>query len=441
MQYVRRDAAKPCRVGSFAGEAQVSTPAPYRALLNSGLLVFASSMVLNIGGFVFHAIASRLLGVANYGALYALVSFAIVAAVPISIFTPVVMKYAAEFRALHDEGHMRGLIAVIIRMFGIVGAIYIVAGIVLAVPIGAFLHVPAWQIPLVGAMSAVFLISAALRGVGTGIQDFVGYAASMCSEGISKLAFLVAFAIAGLTVGLGFTAFLLGLAAGLVAMAIPLAVRYRSVRPLPIRLDYRRILATTGGAGSITLTVAIMGFADVVIVKHFFDVTSAGLYSAVSLGGKIMLYFVGFVPMVLIPQAAHRFARGERTRETLWAGLGFIAIASVVGIVAYRFFGLVLLHVLVGRAFDAAAPLLPGYAVAMALLALTQALSSYGIATHRLGFAPPLLIATLATLGAIAVEHPSLQAVIEELIAGNALMMVVVGVALARQARRPARTA
>jgi O-antigen/teichoic acid export membrane protein len=418
-----------------ASQAKVSSLTAYRAFLNSGLIVFAASTVVNAGGFVFHAIASRRLGVEDYGALYALISLATMAAVPISLFSPVIVKYAAEFRALHDDGHVRGLVALVMRVFGLLGVLYVAAGFVFAPSIGQFLHVSPWEVPLIGLVAAVIVVSLALRGIGTGIQSYGAYAGSLCMEGVGKVAILFAFAFTGLTIGRGVAAFSCGLLAGLLAMAIPLMARYRGVQTLPIHLDYRRMLATAGGAAALTLTMAVMGFADVVIVKHFFDPTSAGLYSAASLAGKIMLYFVAFVPTVLIPQATHRFAQGQRTRETLWAGVAFIVVVSAVGIAAYRFWGMLLLHLLVGRAFDAAAPFLPGYACAMALLALTNALASYGIATHRLRFATPLIVATMATLGSIAVFHPALSVVVAELVIGNAAMAFLVGAALAWQGR------
>ena len=66
-------------------------------------------MVLNVCGFVAHAVASRQLGVAAYGALYALINAALIAALPVAFVAPVVAQLAAEFRALHDDGHLRGL--------------------------------------------------------------------------------------------------------------------------------------------------------------------------------------------------------------------------------------------------------------------------------------------------------------------------------------------
>ena len=407
-----------------------------RAIVNAGALVFAASMALNVGGFVFHAIASRRLGVDDYGALYALISLYGLAALPVSVFAPVVTKYSAEFGALHDDAHVRGLIGLIVRAFLVVGAVYVVAGYALAFPLAAFLHLAPWEIPIVGVMAAVAALSTTMRAIGQGVHAYGAYAWSMASEGTVKVLALGMFAFVGLTTFGATGAFLCGVVAGATFIAIPLFKKYRGVVPVDVLLDWRRIFATVGGAAVLTLTMTAMGFADVLIVKHYFPAGQAGLYSAASLCGRILLYFVGFVPAILIPQATHRHARGEQTRKILWGAVAFIVVVSILGVCAYRIGGALLLHVLTGQAFDAALPLLPTYAAAMAALALTNGLGAYGISTHRLAFVIPLLVATLATLATIALVHPTLLAVVSELMIGNFVMALTVVASLAIQGAR-----
>jgi O-antigen/teichoic acid export membrane protein len=182
-----------------------------------------------------------------------------------------------------------------------------------------------------------------------------------------------------------------------------------------------------------------MGFADVLIVKHVFSAGQAGLYSVASLCGKILLYFVGFIPAILIPQATHRHARGEQTRKILWAAAAFIFIVAALGVLSFKIAGALVLHILTGNAFEAALPLLPTYAVAMGALAMTNSLGSYGISTHRLAFAVPLLLATIGTLAVIAFVHPTLAAVAWELAAGNIVMVLTVAASLGLAAWRESR--
>jgi hypothetical protein len=137
---------------------------------------------------------------------------------------------------------------------------------------------------------------------------------------------------------------------------------------------------------------------------------------------------------VLLPQAAERHVRGERTRYALAMCVGILLVIGVVGLIAVRCFGLLLLHALVGHAFDAAAPLLLPYSAAMTLLSLSVMLGSYGIATHRVAFAAPLVAGVSATLLAIVAFHASLQQVVLVLAAGNGITALAVAATLALQA-------
>lgn len=403
------------------------------AIVKQSLLVFSASMVLNVCGFLAHAVASRELGVVAYGGLYALINAASIAALPAAFVAPVVAQLAAEFRALHDDGHLRGLSDSIASGFAKLGIAYLVVASICAVPFAHFLHVPVWSFPLVGLTAAAVLFINALRAIAQGTQDFAGYGASNAIEGVAKVFGIVAMISMGLKLGGGLLGFLLGTLCALVFLGSRLWRRYASSRPQAVKYDWRRILNAGAGAAAATTAIALMGSADVVLVKHYLPAHAAGLYAAASLGGKMLLYLVGFVPTVLLPQAADRHARGARTRDVLAGSLLMLAVVALCGLGIFHFFGLFVLHALVGHAFDAAAPLLVRYGTAMVLLALTNALTFYGIATHRLAFTVPLMLCTLGTLSAIVLLHRTLEGVVSIMVAGNLCAAIAVMIALILQ--------
>ncbi|HET6275264.1 MAG TPA: hypothetical protein VFE16_04910 [Candidatus Cybelea sp.] len=403
------------------------------AMLKQSALVFSAGMALNLCNFVTHAVASRELGVTAYGGLYALINAALIAALPAAFVGPVVAQLAAEFRALHDDGHMRGLTQEVGDGFARLGLLYMVVAAFAAIPFARFLDVPVWSAQFVGLIAGVALYLSALRAIAQGTQDFVGYALSNSIEGVAKVCGILALLAVGLKLGGGIVGFFIGPVFALVYLGIRLRRRYANVEARSIRYDWRRILNAGAGSASAMVSLALIGSADVVLVKHFFDPHSAGLYAAASLGGKILLYLVGFIPTVLLPQAADRHARGAQTREVLAGSLLMFGVVALCGLFVFNYFGVDVLHALVGRAFDAAAPLLVTYGLAMVLLAFTNALTSYGIATHRLAFTVPLFICTLGTLGTIVAFHPSLRMVVEILVTGNAIAAVAVSVSLIAQ--------
>ena len=238
-------------------------------------------------------------------------------------------------------------------------------------------------------------------------------------EGIAKVIGIVALIAVGFRLGGAVIGFLLGPLCALVYLALRLKRRYAASPTHRVRYDWRRILNAGAGAAAATIAIALMGSADVVLVKHYFPEHAAGLYAAASLGGKMLLYLVGFVPTVLLPQAADRHARGARTRDVLAGSLAMLVAVALCGLFVFYYFGLDVLHALVGHAFDAAAPLLVKYGLAMVLLALTNSLTYYGIATHRLAFTVPLFLCTLGTLVAIVAFHPTLATVVEIMVSAT----------------------
>jgi O-antigen/teichoic acid export membrane protein len=424
-----------------AGDRLVSTVAPVdiarrirtNAVARQAALVFISSLFINVGGFVFHAIASRTLGVATYGQLYALISACTIVMLPVGLASPVIARFAAEFAALHDRSHVRAMTVDVARFFGIVGCAGIVLASALARPIGIFLHLPVWTIPAIAAISAFALLNAGFRALAQGTQDFATFAGSVCAEGAGKVVVLAVLLSFGLGLAGGVAGFAAGTVAGFGVIVGLFARRYAHVAARAIRYDWRRIALSGVGAAAVTITLTLVGNVDVLVVKHFFTAAQAGLYSAAALGGKIMLYFVGFIPTVLLPQVTDRHVRGERTRHALLLAIVLFAAIAVCGIAGVKIFGLVLLHVLFGHAFDAAHGLLVGYTIAMLLLALINLLAAYGIATHRLAFAGPLVVGTATTLSSVVIFHASLTQVVEALVAGMCVTALCVAGALGWQ--------
>lgn len=389
-------------------------------IVRHGTIVFAASTFLNICGFVYHAMMGRSLGVANYGSLYALISGISIVGLPAAIVSPAIARFAAEFRVTGDDGHLRALIGYVMKAFGVLAIVYLIAGALAAPSLGSFLHVPSWAVLIAAVMAAISLILPTLRAVSQGAQDFNGYSLSIAVEAVTKaaLAYLFFLKPFGLLGGL-----LAWLGAQILASGIiggRLYSRVASVARVPIGIDTRRLLMTIFGSAVASLAITLLVSADVVLVKHFFSQKEAGVYAAASLGGKMLLFVVGFVPLVLLPKATDRRARGESSRSVLIAAFGMLIVFSTGGLAVFAVAGSQVLRLLVGPAFTGASHLLLLYGVAMTLLAAMSVLSSYGIAVHRFAFTIPLSAVVVAELLAIILYHPSLLTVVTILTVCNA---------------------
>jgi O-antigen/teichoic acid export membrane protein len=386
--------------------------------------VFGAMMALNVANYVYHFFMTRWLGPATYGSLSSLLAVTSLISIPSAILTMIVVKYAAEFHAVGDLAKLRTLCDRILRFSGALALLMLIAVLAAGHYVAAYIHLSDWTgVAVCGVIAAVGLVTPGSRGILQGVQDFRSLAFSIAIEGFGKCLFGVWLTFAGF----GIRGALIGYAAGsllsLLYSIVALKPHMTGVRER-LRMDYRRLVRATAAVAIVTVTLQVVTFIDVVLVKHYFSAQEAGLYSGVALTGKIMLFVVSFVPGILLPKAAAAAARGEKARPLMLqaGGLTLLICLSALG-VFFTMPGLVL-RIVAGVAYVVAAPYLFGYALAMSLLALSGIVANYQIAMHRYFFVIPCALVCAAEVGAIALFHRSLTEVVMLLVGFNAMILL-----------------
>ncbi|MEO6990753.1 MAG: hypothetical protein ABI346_03605 [Candidatus Baltobacteraceae bacterium] len=386
--------------------------------------MFASTIVVNAFNYVYHFVMSRRLGVVDYGALASIFAGLVIASVPAAILTMVAVKYAAEFNAAGDRARLRALGLRVLQVTAVFGVAALLATIAFAGPLARYLNIAEPRaIAAGGAALAVGLITPVLRGVVQGAQDFRRLAISTALEAASKLLFGLGFVFAGF----GLVGAILGYAVGsLVSLIYTIIVvrGYASVPAPRLSIDLRRLSATTRGIAFATFAFTSLSFADVVLVKHFFSPHLAGLYGAISLVGKVLLFVVGFVPTIVLPKATTRAANGEPPLPILLQAGSAIVVLLGLGLGALYVAPALALRVMAGSAFVGAASYVFPYGVAMTLLAATGMVMSYKVGLHRFDFVVPLGFAAIGEIVAIQFVHARIDQVINVLIIGHAFALV-----------------
>jgi O-antigen/teichoic acid export membrane protein len=402
---------------------------PLRRVLRSdfvrhGLLIFASSTLVNLFNYVFHFFMSRRLGVVDYGALASIFAGLIIVSVPAAILTMVVVRYAAEFKAVGDAPRLRMLGDRVLLVTTLVGAAALALCVALRDPIARYLNIDdARAVAGAGIVLALGFVAPTVRGVVQGAQDFRRLAVSTAIEAFGKLVFGMALVLAGF----GLVGAILGFAAGsLLSLAYTARVvrRYAPATKISLRIDLRRLGVTTRGVALCTFALTSMSFADVLLVKHFFSPEIAGLYGAISLVGKVLLFVVGFVPTIVLPKATARATSGEPVLPILLQALGATLAISGVGLAVIGLAPQFVIRVMAGAAFAGAAPYVFPYAVAMTLLAALSLVTTYRIGLARFGFVPLLVAVAAAEIVAIQFFHSDVQQVIRILLVGHSVALV-----------------
>lgn len=390
-----------------------------------GLIIFAASMIVNVFGYLYHSLNSRRLGVEGYGALSALNAAYMISLFVPAILSTVVVKYAAEFRALEDVEHLSALGRAVTKYVGAAAAVAIVLGSLLVLPAGRFLHIAdAWSIELIALVIGLSLLLNVLRGVLQGVENFRGFAVSTMLESLLKTVLGVGLVYAGygLVGALGgwLTGTVIALAFTLWAVLWP----HRNKARVPLHLDVRRLVLTSANVALSILLITSLGYADVLLVKHYSDATTAGLYGALSLSGKMLFFLVAFVPTVVLPKASRRAAGGASPLPLLLLSVGSVILLAGSGLFLYFAFPTPVVTLLAGKAFASAAPLVFPYGIATVFLAILNAVVFYKMAIHRFDYLVPLTLVAVAEVAGIALRHDSLAHVIEVLIVANGVALV-----------------
>lgn len=402
-----------------------------RALLASdfirhGAIVFVASMLVNVFGYVFHFALSRKLGVVRYGELSALNAAFMISLVVPMIGSTIVVKYATAFHSAGDAPRLATLTRKLAR-FAVIGCIgSLVVLLALAAPIASFLRVDdRVAVALAMTMIALSMATGTMRGLYQGEEDFNGYAVSLVLESLLKMIAGIGLAYAGFGVVGAFGGWAIGSFVAFAYTAIVLLGKVRGERGVRLDIHVGQLARTMTGVASATVLLSIIQNGDLIVVKHFVGPTEAGLYGALSLAGKILLFLVGFVPLIVLPKATRVALSGAPPGPILLQALGVSVAMSFPGLLFYALEPRFVVTLLAGNAFAAAAPYVFGYGFAMVELAILSVLVSYKIAIHRFDFVVPLAVCAAGEVAGISAFHGTLDEVIRVLIVGNFVAAVL----------------
>jgi O-antigen/teichoic acid export membrane protein len=405
---------------------------PVRRLLRSdfirhGALVFAATMACNVLNYVFNFALSRRLGIEGFAELSSLTSGLMIVSVPAAIWNLLVVKYASEFHAAGDLGRLRRLAQMLLRWGCLVSVAIALSGFGLRAVVSDFLHIAdSATILLWVVLAALGFLMPSARGVLQGEQDFKRFSLSTTLEMLLKVVLGVSLAYAGLGVRGALGGWVCGtvLALAYTIWAVRSSTR-RETQPARLRLDLGRLVRTTAGIALATSTLTLLSFMDVVLVKHYFSAHEAGLYAAVNLTGKVVLFLVSFLPLVVLPKAAAKAQQGESPLGLLNKAALATVLMSGATLAVFGLMPALVLRAVAGHAFVAGAPYVFQYDLAMALLACVTLLVNYNIALHRFTFLAPLGVVLIAEVAAIVAFHASLWDIVHILLTGNAAAALV----------------
>jgi len=159
--------------------------------------------------------------------------------------------------------------------------------------------------------------------------------------------------------------------------------------------------------------IAIPTNIDVVLIKHFFSSSETGLYTAVSIFGRIIFSIPIAIVTVMYPKVVEAHTQKSETKELLKKSLIYTGLpAGILAILFYvtpKFF----LGLFYGKEYIEAGPFLQIYGIFIFFFSLTTVLLYNSLAKHRFEFVYLFVAFSILELGLIWLSHSSIIDVLQ----------------------------
>ena len=356
-----------------------------------------------------HVVMARLLGpaqYAEYGVFIAIILTFLVAATSIQL---IITRFVSYHETRYQHEQVNYLVTKSLKWAFFFGLFLFVLIIFLAGPISEFFHLPNLAATiLLGFVLWFTIMQPVFEGAFRGLEKFSALGRLRLTEAATRFALVITLVVAGFSVagavfGLGLGTF--------AALAISYKHIYRVQRLKAVAPSMRNVRRYALPVALAMVSFAVLFNIDLILVKHYFSATDAGVFAAASFLAKIPVFtslvFVG----VLFPRVSRMHSNGKNSAPLLKNVLVVLALLTGVLTLAAFFFAQPLLTTIFGAEY-AIGPVLGFYVFAMSMLAISIILITYLLAVRkdRAAFALPLFAVLLT--GLLVLFHASTTQVI-----------------------------
>lgn len=363
------------------------------SVARNSLIVLSGSMIANALAYLYHLVVGRILGPERYGELAALLSLFYLLNVLSQGFGAVMTKYFSGFKAREQTGEAKSLFIISTRWMILIIVIGLCISFFSLNTLSDFLHISAKE----NFIWLYLIFSSYLISV-VQLSTYQAYQLFLASNILANFgtALRLVFGAVGAFFGVGATLVsnifsnLIMYVIGLFPLKFILSVKAR-----PLSISKRSALEYSIPALITTFGLTALYSQDVLLVKHFFLSKDAGIYSSLSVLGKVIFYASSALGFVLFPVVAERKELNRGHKRIVWTGLVVIAAISLVLTTFYFLFPRLVVDMLFGKAFYEAVPYVGFFGLFITFFSLSSLLFNVCLAAEKTA------VWILATLGAL----------------------------------------
>lgn len=175
-----------------------------------------------------------------------------------------------------------------------------------------------------------------------------------------------------------------------------------------------------------SLVITIQYSIDIVVIKHYFNAETAGLYAGIASAARIIFFLTASIALVLMPAVRLRNTPRENYLLLL-KSFALFALLAVPALILFAAFPKFIVGTLMGSSYEAMADLLPRLSLAIFVISVLNLLVTYYLALRRYGIAAVTALGALITYAFMLSNHDSVTAVVNGLLAGSVVMLGLLG--------------
>lgn len=402
------------------------------------LVFFSGSFAVSVLNYLYYPIIGRLLAPADFGEVQTIISFFL----QFAVFLQVLGLVSVGITNTYDDTDVRDrliqafsrlsfqialTICVVIALasiwlkgyFQFASALPFVAlavSLLISVP-GAFANAFLQARKRFGALARSSLIGSGGKLIISTALVYIGFKTSGAIAGI-VLAQTLALVYA-LRAGRG----------GLGALRSDISFAKPDLKFMRPELRYAGLIFAA------SLTINLLFSLDVVVVKHLFSPTQAGLYAGISTIARIIFFLTGPLAIVLIPSI--KPAATKENRQYLVRSMTLLLVLGGSSLVLFAVLPRLVITILLGHRYLTYASLLPKLSLAIFILSIGNLLVYYCVAARYYSAAIIAPICLLLGILLVMKFHASISAIITDLLVAG----IVLAVTLTLRVLKPDRAA
>lgn len=396
-------------------------------LITGSAYIFIASMFSNVIAFLFNLFLTRKTAVSHYGEYVSLMSLIGLATISAQSLGPILVKFSSDYlrnkqipkaAVLYIQSTKTMLITALILTIAIIG---------LSPVLENFLHINNFFL----VVTAALIVGVVYAGV-VNVSFLQSYLRFRFMAMTVSLGAIVKIVSGVFLVTLGFQT-IGALWAIFLSFFIPYLVTFFPLTHF-FKVERKSVKIHVGEIGAYAIPTTVIVFSlsaftstDLLLVKHFFSPTSAGVYAGIATVGKVIFYFTGTIPSVMFPLLIKHYHEGKNIHKLFSLAILLVLLPAIAITGFYFLFPSFAIHFFLQKAeYQQAATILGLYGLYITLFSVINVVVNFFLSLKHTNIIFAVLpAALLQAIGIIVFHNNFSQVVFVSLIVTLVLLIVL----------------